>query len=78
MANAAACDLGNPNAENPTTLSNTSLATSSATPFPTAPARNRCHCASSASRLRRLLIARRSDSASPVLKPAIAIATSST
>ena len=78
MPKAAACDLGKPNSEKPTILSNTSFAVSSGTPFSTAPSRNRSQWPSSAERLRLRLIARRSDSASPVVKPASAIATSST
>ena len=78
MANAAACDLGKPNSENPTTLSNTSLADLLGHAVP-----DRAVAEPLPVPLQRLaaaprLIARRSDSASPVVKPAIAIATSST
>ena len=53
-------------------------AVSASTPFPAAPSTNRSRNASSASWLRFRLIARRSPSASPTVKPASAIATSST
>ena len=62
----------------PMIFSKTSSAVSSGTPRSAAPARKRSRCASSASWLRLRLIARRSPSASPTLKPASAIATSST
>ena len=50
----------------------------SGTPRLAAPSRNACHCASIAARERRRLIARRSVSACPAVKPASACATSST
>ena len=53
-------------------------AVSSSTPFLAAPSTKRPRYASSASWLRLRLIARRSPSASPTVKPASAIATSST
>ena len=53
-------------------------AVSASTPFRAAPSTNRSRNASIASSLRFRLIARRSPSASPIVKPASAIATSST
>ena len=59
-------------------MSKTRFAVSASTPFAAAPSTNRPRYASSASWLRLRLIARRSPSASPTVKPASAIATSST
>ena len=78
MAKAAAWLLGKPNSEKATTLSNTVRAVSSDTPVLGGAVAEPAQWLSSASRLRLRLIARRRLSASPVVNPASAIATSST
>ena len=70
--------MGKPKPEKPTICPYTRSATSRGAPRATAPSTNFCANARIASSERRLLIARRSPSASPGVKPANAIATSIT